>query len=530
MEDRKAGTVEEAHLPCPTRWAMPALSAILLVVLIGLFYGTAQSMLMTWLQAETYTHGILILPLFGWLLWRSRKSWGCQSITPCFTAILPLAASGAAWMLATLVDVQVVQHFALVSIFVSAFVVVMGTAISRTLAFPLAYLFFAVPMGEALVPPLMEYTATVTTLLVKLSGIPVYRDGMFISLPSGNWSVVQACSGIRYLIASLALGCLFAYINYSSIWKRLGFIAISAIVPILANGLRAYMIVMIGHLSDMQLAVGVDHLIYGWLFFGLVMFILFLIGSRWRDPDPEPVAEARTDTVGNLSWSSTALALVLVLGLSTLWPSWVYAMNHVQRSWGETPLSVPAELKGWRQEPSDAWEWYPRSSGEDRLLDRFYQREAPGATTVSLRLHVANYLAQQQGKEVVNVNNRLFHREFRYWRVASQQLRNVQTGELNTKVNEAIIRGPGQELLAWQWYRVGDYYTADKYMAKVREAMSRLFKGRRDASIITVAIPIDGPDEDQRLRAGELLADFVAEMLPELESSLDRGMVNGADL
>jgi hypothetical protein len=65
------------------------------------------------------------------------------------------------------------------------------------------------------------------------------------------------------------------------------------VVPVIANGLRAYMIVMIGHLSGMALATGVDHLIYGWLFFGLVMFIMFWIGSYWReDTAAAPAATA----------------------------------------------------------------------------------------------------------------------------------------------------------------------------------------------------------------------------------------------
>ena len=56
------------------------------------------------------------------------------------------------------------------------------------------------------------------------------------------------------------------------------FVAASILVPIVANWLRAYMIVMIGHLSNNKLAVGVDHIIYGWVFFGIVMLLLF-----WSD-------------------------------------------------------------------------------------------------------------------------------------------------------------------------------------------------------------------------------------------------------
>ena len=80
--------------------------------------------------------------------------------------------------------------------------------------------------------------------------------------------------------------------SYQKLWKRLLFVALSVIVPIIANGMRAYMIVMIAHLSDMKLALGIDHLIYGWLFFGLVMLLLFWIGSFWRDPNPAIPREA----------------------------------------------------------------------------------------------------------------------------------------------------------------------------------------------------------------------------------------------
>ena len=71
------------------------------------------------------------------------------------------------------------------------------------------------------------------------------------------------------------------------------FVALSVIVPIIANGMRAYMIVMIAHLSDMKLALGVDHLIYGWVFFGIVMLLLFWIGSFWREIPAPTVPRGR---------------------------------------------------------------------------------------------------------------------------------------------------------------------------------------------------------------------------------------------
>ena len=163
-----------------------------------------------------------------------------------------------------LTGVQVVEQLAFVGIVVASLASLLGWQVSKFLAFP------AVPVlrgadGEDLVPPMMEFTATFTVEALRLTGIPVYRDGLWFSLPSGNWSVVEACSGVRYLIASATLGVMYAY-HLSHPVERLLFIVLSIVVPVIANGVRAYMIVMIGHLSGMEYATGVDHLIYGWVF------------------------------------------------------------------------------------------------------------------------------------------------------------------------------------------------------------------------------------------------------------------------
>ncbi len=532
MDDQKATLFDDNVEPDnPGLLLVPLCSLFLLVAFLGLFHQTAWRMVETWIRSETYAHGMVIVPMVAWLIWRRRSFWMHFCPETFYPALFPLTIAGFVWLLGNLVDVLVVQQLALVAMIVSAFVLVMGATISRTLMFPLSFLFLAVPMGEELVPSLMEYTASVTTLLVKLTGIPVYRDGMFISLPSGNWSVVEACSGIRYLIASLTLGCLFAYINYTNNWKRLAFILVSAIVPIIANGLRAYMIVMIGHFSDMKLAVGVDHLIYGWVFFGLIMFLLFLIGSRWRDPDEVPdehivVAQSPAGRV-NRNAAKLISSLILALVVGVLWPAWGYGINHAYQAGSFGELASPDSLEHWQLTGNRGWDWYPSSHGADGHINQFYTYEDDGKRKPQVSLSVAHYHEQKQGAEVVNARNRLFNSDVRYWRVASkEQATGLQDNALPTDVTQAVLKGPGQALLVWQWYRVGSYYTDNKYMAKIWEVMSLLLDGRRDAAIITVSAPIPSGDAQLGKHAAALvLDDFVTNMLPQLESLLDEGLV-----
>jgi len=148
-----------------------------------------------------------------------------------------------------------------------------------------------------MVPTLIDWTADFTIGALRLSGVPVYREGNHFIIPSGWWSVVEACSGVRYIIASSMVGTMFAAIAYRSPRRRAWFVLASILVPVVANWLRAYMIVMLGHLSNNRLAVGVDHVIYGWFFFGLVMLLLFWIGSRWQENLPDQPTALREGPV-----------------------------------------------------------------------------------------------------------------------------------------------------------------------------------------------------------------------------------------
>ncbi|WP_139842728.1 exosortase A, partial [Janthinobacterium sp. GW458P] len=276
--------------------ALPALLLALAAVVL-LYHATFWSMVELWSRSQTFAHGFMIVPISAWLAWRRRARLAALAHRPSPWGLLLLALLGLAWLLADAANVQVVEQYAATAMLPACVLAILGWPAVRVLAFPLAYLFLAVPFGEIFLEPLIDFTASFTVAALQLTGVPVFRDGNNLSLPTGNWSVVEACSGLRYLIAALALGALYAHLNFRSARRRLAVMAAALLVPILANGVRAYLIVMLGHLSNMRLAVGVDHLVYGWLFFGLVALLLFWIAARWREapllraaqPAPAPV-------------------------------------------------------------------------------------------------------------------------------------------------------------------------------------------------------------------------------------------------
>ena len=224
----QAGT---AQLARQWRQVFPALLLVLAWTLF-LYRETSMAMVTIWSRSETFTHGFLVPPIVMWLVWRQRWAIAALPPRPTAGAFVLVAGAAFAWLLGDLVAVNAVTQLALVALLVLAVPAMVGLPVTRLIIFPLGFLFFCVPLGEFLMPQLMEWTANFTVLALRLSGIPVYREGLQFVIPSGNWSVVEACSGVRYLIASLTVGTLFAYLNYQSTKRRVMFVIVSLLVPV----------------------------------------------------------------------------------------------------------------------------------------------------------------------------------------------------------------------------------------------------------------------------------------------------------
>ena len=499
------------------RRALPAL-AVVLIGIVLLYRGTATTMVGIWWRSETFAHAFIVPPISLWLIWRQRELLAAMTPRPQPWVLLPMALLALMWLAGDLVVVNSVTQLALVALIVLAVPLVLGISVAWAIAFPLAFLFFSVPIGEFLLPVLMEGTADFTVAALTFSGIPVYREGLQFVIPSGNWSVVEACSGVRYLIASLMVGTLFAYLNYSSARRRVIFIGISIVVPIVANWLRAYMIVMIGHLSNNKLAVGVDHLIYGWVFFGVVIMVMFMIGSRWSEPEAtakELVAalpsQAGAKDTSSLSWVFVAGAGIATVAMSLLVKSW---LDRDAQSAAAPSLSLPAALgAGWVASDAVVTDWSPHFEQPAAQARRVYVGAA-GAVGV----HIAYYRAQTYDSKLVSSANGLVASEDKVWNrsgLAAVEL-NVQGRQLRLAASRLqgspnLSQAPQAQLLVWQAYWIGDELMTSDYRAKLATALARL-RGHGDdgASIVLYA------KSDDETQAAQLLAQFSREQLPTL--------------
>ncbi len=487
-----------------------------LLVLGAVFWSSYSDIVSIWWRSETYAHGFLILPIVAYLIWEKRAELARVSPQPAPRATLLMVFPALLWLLGYAAQLAVVEQLAVVTMLPVFVWVIFGNDVVRKIMFPLAYLFFAVPVGDFLVLPLQDITAVFSVWALQLTGIPVYWEGLFFHIPSGSFEVAEACSGIRYLIASLALGTLYAYLNYTSLKRRLIFIVMAAIVPIIANGIRAYGIVMIAHLSDYSLAVGVDHIIYGWIFFGVVIFLLFWVGSFFREkavsvPGKETVS---ADIVAVNGKAPTILTFVMWAVLATGvaisasgFAAWMDARSAEALA---TDVKLPLGHEEWSGPFETDTQWSPSVVGaQEHRVE--YRKDGE-----SVQVYLAYYPSQNKDAELINWNNVVFDDK------QSRRLGGgVTQARLSAKRSWPVLvtrlESEGRTRLVWHWYEIDGSATVSRVWAKAYAARSRLLGTRSGSAAWVISAEYSMGAEE----AAVVMEDFLTTMLPQL-----RGAVN----
>lgn len=462
------------------RWKKALLScSLVLTVITAVFYQTLWSMIDTWWNYGTYTHGFVIFPISIYLLWQRKGE--LSQITPTFSwlGVVAILLSSTLWLVASLVGVILFMQVAFISMVIATVWALFGTRFFMASLFPLMYLYFAVPFGEQLIPVMIDLTAEFTVWAINLTGIPVYQEGRFLTLPTGNWEVAEACSGVRYIIASFALGSIFAYLNYQSLSKRTLFIILSLLVPILANGLRAFGIVMIGHYSDMALATGVDHLVYGWLFFGVVMFLLFWIGMFWADDEVELVITHAEETKQQQSNTVVPIVITIVVAVSGMLMETYLRGQQTQHKYA---ISLPSNVSTWQGPVDITTSWKPTFPGAQELKSAKYK-----AGDSQVHVYVAHYEKETDAGELISSTNRMFNLE--KWE--DESTRSFKVNE-NFAVKEIIYRGLGKKMLVWEWLEIGSNKTTNILVGKAYQAKNILMLRTHGNRAIALTTPYRG--------------------------------------
>lgn len=469
-----------------TRWRNAGLLlGIVFVAVLVAYWSTFGSIVMTWWGSRTFSHGFLIFPLFLYLTWLRRHRLVSLDPRPAYWTLPILTAAGFVWLLGCMGDVRIVQQFAAVAILDLAIWALLGTAVVRAFWFPLAFLYFAVPFGEGLISPLQDFTAHFAVAALSLSHVPVVLESRLISVPSGPWLVAEACSGIRYLVSSFVLGLVYASLVYRSRIRQILFLLASVVVPIVANGIRAYGIILLSYLTNNRLAAGVDHIVYGWIFFVAVELLLFSVGLRWREGvlgQADGASEKRKEMAAGPNTRAQAIALlaacVLVVVIAApLSAEYLWKRVRADRR-PQTTLVVSAP---WQETPTGDQTW-PPSLHPDSKLTASYRSPAGQAVDV----YLARY-SGRRGVELVRSYNQLSGPKI--WVDVDGGTKTVTINRRPTKIRWTILRSDFALRLVWTWYSIDGHTTADPTKVKILQLERRLLGQPTTGAVVAIAAP-----------------------------------------
>lgn len=449
-----------------TRWQRH-LSALagLWAAILAIFHADAADMAGIWWHSSTFTHCLLMVPMIGWLV--SQRTALLKPLTPAYwwPALVWMAGAGLVWLVGEAAGVGLFRQFGLVLMLQGAVGVALGEKLVRGLLFPLGYALLLVPFGEELVPLLQTITARISIVLLHLSGIAAEIEGVFITTRAGFFEVAEACSGVNFLIAMLAYSVFAAHLCFRSWTRRIAFVALALATTVLANALRAYGTMAAAEIWGIERASGIDHVFYGWIFFGLVILLIMLVARRWFD---RPANDAAVDVAGldGLPRHGGAAKLVLpaALALPLLFAAWGWLIGGRAAPLPATmAVAAPA---GWSAASSERGGWMPRFDGADQRLARDFTDAKGRRVTVA----IGGYERQDEGREVVAYGQGAVDPDSKWaWSAA---LPPVDGG----KTDRLLHPGPVLRDAA-SWYVVDGRATGSARGAKLAGLKARLFGG-----------------------------------------------------
>jgi exosortase len=200
--------------------------------------------------------------------------------------------------------------FLLVLSWIGMFALCYGPRATGAAAFPLGFLLLMIPLPEHALARTIYFLQSGSTdiayFLFRAVGVPVFRQGFFLTVPGVTIEVATECSGIRSSVALLITCLLAAHLFLRTPWKQLLFVLLAVPLALVKNGIRIVTLTLLSIYVDPTFLTGSLHRKGGFVFFLLALAILapvllFLEKSERSQGPSLPVVPVKTD--GGLSRS-----------------------------------------------------------------------------------------------------------------------------------------------------------------------------------------------------------------------------------
>ncbi len=515
--DQTQAIIDKRYL---TRISAPVIVAFILLGLFFLFLyrETVSYLLNDWTQWQNgaYAHGFAVMAVSIFMIWGLREKLRQAIIRPNLLATVLVFGFSLSWMIGILLGIRVVESMSFFLLIPSILIALTGFQFATRLWFPLAFLLVAFPVWELFLPYLQSLAATISYLLLKISGITVLKEDAYLIVPAGKFLVAEGCSGLRYLLAAMTFAGFFIYLERLTKWRAAIFFLIVMCFAILANVLRISTVVFVGNMTGMQHPWVHDHMMLGWYIFAGMLLPVFWIGNRFGDAEHKIKKEVTSRKVTFFDKKSTSYSLLIptlliALVAGPLLKNVLLSRANVALD-NDYYLTVPEGQGGWKplfDSDSARQMIQPVFTGADNIIDQDYS----DSNNNHVRLFIASYRQQKQDKELINVNNYFFNEE--RWQATSRQV--LSSSHSDQPLIELQLKSnSGEKRVIWYWYRTAGHITTRPVVTKLLDLYGMII-GKNSSSAIMLSVKQDGEID----RARNSLGSFYSAMINPINEKLD---------
>jgi len=501
-----------AHSRLRSWWIHGTALALLFAVILVAFRGDVAAAVEVWWLYPTYSHCFLIIPIALWLVWEKRDELGAMTPAVDFRALWFAPLFLLMWLAGQILTVNEVHQFAVIGFMEVAIGATLGLHVYRKLWFPALYLFFLVPSGGYLIAPMQHFAASFVDVALSVIGIPHHVEGTLFELSNGSFEIAEACAGLRFLIATVALGVLFAYMVFRKWYKVVLFLVACVVVPLIGNALRIVGIMLLAHFTSNEYGVGADHLVYGWGFNVAILLILLLLGSFFRDSPEEPKIVAAGDAAAD-GLPRVAGMFVLAAILISIGPAWAVWHDHRVFKPATASLTAPLHMPGWEVDSIDD-NWEPSYPQTDAHLKLFLVPNGDLADS-AVDLYLA-YYGQSGGAHTLTAHiNYLW--DDKLWTQVRSSTASANLNGHPIAWQETIIASSVGRRMIWSTFWVDGTFTASPLTVKLLQARG-ILEGHEGQALIAVSTAVSGTDDEARRSLTHALA-ALGELQPRLDAT-----------
>ena len=517
--------------PYKLPWTVGSI-AILSLAFLFLYHQTLRALWTIWSTDADYSFALAVPFVSGYLIWNKRSRLSAAPLRPSPAGALGMVLLLLISLYGILGSSPSAVRPALPLMMLAVTLFCFGWSHFRLLVFPFLLLLFMVPL-----PTLVQTHAGVvlrhlSTLLgeglLRAMGVSVFVEGNIIDLGITQLQVVDACSGLRYVLPLLALGVLFGYFFEPSRWRRVLLAGVTIPISILSNGIR---IAMTGYLVQSRGVVAADgfyHGFSGWLIFifafALLFGVFYLIRLLLPANAPAggiPAADESVRPSRPGRHRAAVLAASLLLVAAGLLNSATAGLPPVRLNGGF--FLFPLELKHWQGRTAALDPRIVTLSGAEEALNAAYVSDT--GDTVSL------YIGYRSSPFVESEN--FFHSPnvclpslgWRTADISDHELSGVP-GFGDITVRKMVIEKTGMRQLVYYWFQTSDRVSADVTVNRFHLTLHAL---SHDATHDLFIRPITPLKSGESVASAEKrLDEFVRLMMAGLLQFLDENQVTGS--